>query len=84
MADRVDSSAYAYDIDSSLERLTNLACDESPHHISQDSRGRGPPPIETFLRHTRYTRAVGLRLRFILQDGHDLEPWSLSRTIPDT
>ena len=32
MADKVDSSAYACDIDSSLERPMSLACDESPFH----------------------------------------------------
>ena len=40
MADRVDSSAYACDIDSSLERLMSLARDESPYHDLQDFRER--------------------------------------------
>jgi len=41
MADRVDPSAYAYDIDSSLESLMSLACDESPYLDCKDFRGKG-------------------------------------------
>ena len=83
MVDRVDSSAYACDIASSLERLMCLAGDESPYHNFQDFRGRRPPPSETFLPCTCYTREVALPLRFAGQDGHDLKPWTLGRMIPN-
>jgi len=75
MADIVDSSAYAYDIDSSLERLMSLADDESSYYNFKDSGERGPPPGEALLQRICYTHAVALRLRFTWQDGHDLEPW---------
>ena len=58
--------------------------DESPFHNSKDSRGRGSPPVETCLRRTCCMPAVALRLGFTRQDGHDIEPWCLGRTIPET
>ena len=63
MADRVDPSAYACDIDSSLERLMSLPCDESPYLDFKGVQGKGLLPIETYLRRECCAPATASRLR---------------------
>ena len=82
MADGVDSSAYACDIDSSLERLMSLACDESPYLAYKDFRRKGLPcgvhPEMYMLR-----SCDSLASQVTWQDGHDLKPWALGRTVSE-
>ena len=63
MVNRVDPSAYACDIDSSLKRLKSLVCDESPYLNSKDLRRKGASSWVFVLRHACYTAATVLRLR---------------------
>ena len=55
IADRVDPSAYACDIDSSLKRLKSLAYDESPYLDGKDLRRKGASSCgvrpETYMLH---------------------------------
>ena len=60
MADRVDPSAYAYDIDSSLKRRKSLACDESPYLNFRGFWEKGHPPVAFILRRICYTSCGSL------------------------
>ena len=57
MADRIDPLAYAYDIDSSLEKFMSLACDESLCH---DFRTSGEEALP-LLRHSCGVHATHVR-----------------------